>query len=80
MSGYKGLFETLGLQDWCNQGSTSGPATMEQLLARLKGADAVEKPWWDVPFPSLDNLNAACPAIAPHARYDQWLGKWFFRY
>ena len=65
MATYDGLFDTLGLRDWCNQGvETSGdkPMSMAELMARAN-ASQTERPWWDIPFPSLDNLNKSCDAI-----------------
>lgn len=62
MASYDGLFDTLGLRAWCDGGATEGGTmSMAELLAKSKGA--TEKAWWDVPFPSLDNLNQACKAI-----------------
>jgi len=62
MAFYDGLFNALGLRDWCDADKTEGPMTMAELLAKAKGSD-VETPWWEVPFPSLDNMNGACQAI-----------------
>lgn len=61
MASYDGLIEGLGLKGWCGEGKgqTLSPA---DLLAQLNG-DKVETPWYELPFPSLDNLNAACGAI-----------------
>jgi glycine betaine/proline transport system permease protein len=67
MATYDFLFNGLGLRGWCDQDAAPGPMSMADLLARGAGAQP-EKPWlqalWDVPFPSLDALNQACPAIA----------------
>ena len=63
MAFYDGLFDALGMGDWCATGSTEGPMTMAQLLAKSKGG-ALETPWWEIPFPSLDNLHESCKAIA----------------
>ena len=62
MATFDGLFDTFGLRGWCGEGKTDGPMTMAELLAKAKGG-AEETAWWDVPFPSLDNLNKACGAI-----------------
>lgn len=62
MATYDGLIETLGLSHWCQAGGAKSPMTMAELLAKAKGGE-VERPWHDFPFPSLDNLNEACPAI-----------------
>ncbi|MBT5817575.1 MAG: ABC transporter permease subunit [Proteobacteria bacterium] len=63
MAFYDGLFDALGMGDWCATGSTEGPMTMAQLLAKSKGG-TLEMPWWEIPFPSLDNLHESCKAIA----------------
>ena len=66
MAYYDGIFNTLGLRSWCDGGKaegSGGPMTMDQLLAQARGGQAVEKPWWDIPFPSLDVLNQSCNAI-----------------
>ena len=62
MSGYTGLFNLIGLRDWCDANATEGLISMEQLMAQNKGS-ASESFWWDVPFPSLDNLSESCDAI-----------------
>ena len=62
MATFDGFFDTFGLRGWCGAGKTYGPVTMAELLAKAKGG-VEETPWWDVPFPSLDNLNKACGAI-----------------
>ena len=66
MAFYDGLFETLGLREWCGEAS-GGPMTMAELLARASGggsggADA-PVPLAETPFPSLDELHKACDAI-----------------
>ena len=35
-----------------------------QDLINLSHGNAVQAPWWEIPFPSLDNLHSACRAIA----------------
>ena len=60
MAGYEGLFNTLGLRDWCDAGATGGPASMADLLARASGGAAADKGF---SLPSLDGLHAACGAI-----------------
>ncbi|MCU9847574.1 ABC transporter permease subunit [Defluviimonas sp. WL0024] len=61
MAAYSGFFETLGLKDWCEAGSTGGPQSLADLLAKT-GKVAETSPW-DMPFPSLDALHEACGAI-----------------
>ena len=63
MAFYDSLFNVLGLREWCDVDKTDGPMSMAQLLAASKGKTDVETPWYDIPFPSLDNLNASCGAI-----------------
>lgn len=63
MAFYDSLFDTLGLQSWCGASSNDGPMTMAELLAQAKGEKAAEANLWNFPFPSLDNLHAACEAI-----------------
>ncbi|MEO0923402.1 MAG: ABC transporter permease subunit [Pseudomonadota bacterium] len=58
-----GLFDTLGLRSWCGEEKSDGPMTMAELLAQARGGTE-EKAWWDIPFPSLDNLNESCQSIA----------------
>ncbi|MEO1649380.1 MAG: ABC transporter permease subunit [Pseudomonadota bacterium] len=62
MAFYDGLFNTLGLRDWCDADKKEGPMTMDQLLAQSRGG-VTDTAWWDIPFPSLDNLNKACSSI-----------------
>jgi len=61
MAFYDGLFKTLGLADWCESaGASTAPMSMADLLAQSSGEEA-KGPFF--PFPSLDNLNEACPAV-----------------
>lgn len=61
MATYDPVFDALGLREWCD-GAQDGdrPLSMAELLAKARGGEAPETPWWDVPFPSLDSLNDAC--------------------
>lgn len=65
MATYDKLFETLGLSDWCDKNNAGGPMSMADLLKQAKGQDAGvdDTSIWETPFPSLDALNSACPAI-----------------
>jgi glycine betaine/proline transport system permease protein len=65
MAFYDWFFDTFGLRDWCAGAGEGGPMTMAELLARSSGsaADSAPVPLWQTPFPSLDELNTACPAI-----------------
>ncbi|MBT8152905.1 ABC transporter permease subunit [Epibacterium ulvae] len=58
MASYDFLFDTLGLRDWCEAGSSAAPLSMADLLAQ--GGGAKETSVWDLPFPSMDVLNEAC--------------------
>ncbi|MEX0451644.1 ABC transporter permease subunit [Spiribacter sp. 218] len=60
MATYDFIFDGLGLRGWCGE-KTGGTMSMEELLARNSGET---KSLWELPFPSLDNLHDACPAIA----------------
>ncbi len=62
MAYYDGLFNLLGLRSWCDAEAKTGSMSMAELLAKAKGTN-VETPWWDIPFPSLDNLHKACNGI-----------------
>ena len=60
MAAYSGVFEALGLSDWCAAGPGGGPMSMADLLAQTgDGGTSV----WDLPFPSLDVLHEACAGI-----------------
>lgn len=62
MAQYEGLFDTLGLREWCDADKAEAPMTMAQLLAAAQGGDAeAEGP--ALPFPSLDTLHEACASI-----------------
>jgi len=60
MAYYDGLFDTLGLRAWCDAGSGPKTMSMSELMGTPDGSDV---PWWQVPFPSLDQLNKACDAV-----------------
>ena len=68
MATYDFLFDGLGLRSWCGTAeSGGGPMTMAELLARRNGGGSDASFWEtlrDLPFPSLDAFNEACPAIA----------------
>ncbi len=72
MATYDFIFDSLGLRGWCgdaDDGTAGGPMTMEQLLAGGAKAQPAEETFglsdvWNLPFPSLDALNAACPSVA----------------
>ena len=62
MGAYDGLFNTLGLREWCDDGKTGGATSIADLMAKAKGGNT-DTPWWEFPFPSLDALNKSCNAI-----------------
>ena len=67
MATYDFIFNGLGLRDWCDKDATDGPMSMSELLGQSSGNGGGASPGasvWELPFPSLDALNKACPAIA----------------
>lgn len=76
MAYYDGIFDTLGLRDWCDADKQEAPITMAEMLAKAKGG-TVEMAWWEVPFPSLDNLHKSCDAVARTRDFTSWLENLF---
>ncbi len=76
MAAYEGVFNAMGLEEWCAGGATGGPATMEDLLAQT--GKAVETSLWDTPFPSLDVLHEACGQIPRSRDYVQGVENVFY--
>jgi glycine betaine/proline transport system permease protein len=67
MATYDFVFGALGLQDWCKSGSGGdAPMSMEALTSQASGEEASTS-IWELPFPSMDRLNDACPAF-PQSR------------
>lgn len=60
MAAFENMFSFLGLTDWCEGGK-------QKSLISLKSLKVEEPAWWDIPFPSLDNLHKACSSI-PQSR------------
>jgi glycine betaine/proline transport system permease protein len=60
MAFYDGIFNALGLTDWCSQGASDAPMSMADLLAQSTGEDTKGEFF---PFPSLDNLSESCSGI-----------------
>ena len=56
MLSFADFFDSFGLRDWCD-GSTAKSLIS---LSQLRG-DVIE--WWELSFPSLDNLHKACSAV-----------------
>ncbi|QDY71116.1 ABC transporter permease [Qingshengfaniella alkalisoli] len=65
MATYDGVFDALGLRDWCDASASSAPMSMADLLKQTGPDDGGSL--WDLPFPSLDALNEACGKI-PQSR------------
>ncbi|MEN2495240.1 MAG: hypothetical protein TECD_01161 [Hyphomicrobiaceae bacterium hypho_1] len=63
MGAYDGLFDTLGLREWCDEGKIKSAANMADLVAQVQGGAENVKSWWDISFPSLNILNESCKAI-----------------
>lgn len=62
MAAYDWFFDGLGLREWCDADKNEGAVSMADLLAKARGGEP-DTPWWEVPFPSLDNLNKSCDAV-----------------
>lgn len=67
MATYDFVFSSLGLDDWCSEGKSDAPMSMAQLLSKSKGEETTDVSIWELPFPSMDALNKACPAF-PQSR------------
>ncbi|ADP99061.1 glycine betaine/proline transport system permease protein [Marinobacter sp. DSM 26671] len=67
MATYDSLFSSLGLEQWCSEGKSSGPMSMADLLNKTKGESAEPASIWELPFPSMDALNESCSAF-PQSR------------
>ena len=67
MATYDPLFSSLGLEQWCSEGQSSGPMSMADLLNKTKGESAEPASVWELPFPSMDALNESCSAF-PQSR------------
>jgi glycine betaine/proline transport system permease protein len=76
MAFYDGLFDSLGLREWCNSDKTEAPVTLLDLLNKAQGG-ATERPWWEIPFPSLDNLNKSCDAVGRTRDFTGWVETFF---
>ena len=63
MAFYDKVFDALGWREWCDADKTGGTTTMADLLSKAKGGKD-DSSWWEVPFPSLDNLHNACDALS----------------
>ena len=64
MATYDALFDSTGLRDWCDSGGDgAAPKSMADLLAQA-GVKNDNTSIFDLPFPSLDELNKACSGVA----------------
>lgn len=63
MAFYDGLFDALGLRDWCDQDAKAAPMSMADLM-KANTADAAGSNAEVFPFPSLDELHRACGQIS----------------
>lgn len=64
MAFYDKLFEALGLGEWCASASSEKLTTMSDFLNAGSTDQQIDTSVWDTPFPSLDELNASCPAFS----------------
>jgi glycine betaine/proline transport system permease protein len=64
---YDFIFDGLGLRDWCGERGENATMSMAELLAQGDGGSAPAPSLWELPFPSMDALNEACPAF-PQSR------------
>ena len=56
MLSFADIFDSFGLREWCDESKANTLISLSQLRG-----DIVE--WWELPFPSLDNLHKACSAV-----------------
>ena len=66
MTAYAGIFDLFGLREWCDASKKKSLMSLRQ----LKGEDPA---WWEIPFPSLDNLHKACASIPQTRDFTAWL-------
>jgi len=59
MATYDWLFNTLGLREWCESGTSSAPTSLADLAGQASGQEPTTT-IWELPFPSMDALNQAC--------------------
>ncbi|WP_233855079.1 ABC transporter permease [Paraburkholderia sp. HD33-4] len=63
MNIYNAFFGSPAVRQWCDADAQTGPVSLAQLIAKSGSAASKDGSGWNVPFPSLDALNADCPAI-----------------
>ncbi|MEL6640458.1 MAG: ABC transporter permease subunit [Pseudomonadota bacterium] len=71
MAFYDGLFNTLGLREWCDQDAGTGLLSMSQLLSQNNSGGGEGGPVF--PFPSLDNLHESCAQIFQTRDFTAWI-------
>ncbi len=68
MATYDFVFNSLGLRNWCGEPEAGdAPMSMAELLAGGSANDDASSGFadlWNLPFPSLNALNEACPSMA----------------
>ena len=72
MAFYDGVFNALGLRDWCDANAVDAPMTMAQLLARNSRTEAADSGPF-LPFPSLDHLHEGCARIFQTRDFTAWI-------
>ena len=70
MAAYTGIFDLFGLREWCDESKKKSLMSLRQ----LKGDDPA---WWEIPFPSLDNLHKACAGVPQTRDFTAWLENGF---
>lgn len=63
MNVYNAIFGMPAVRQWCDANAQEGPVTLAQLIAKSTNSAAKTTDGWNIPFPSLDALNADCSAI-----------------
>ena len=63
MNIYNAFFGSPAVRQWCDADAQTGPVSLAQLIAKSSSATTKDGSGWNLPFPSLDALNADCPAI-----------------
>jgi glycine betaine/proline transport system permease protein len=66
MATFSSAFDLFELREWCDASKTKSLVSLRQ----LKGDDPA---WWEIPFPSLDNLHKACAGIPQTRDFTAWL-------
>ena len=56
MLSFADIFDSFGLRGWCDESKANSLMSLSQLRG-----DVIK--WWELPFPSLDNLHKACSAV-----------------